>query len=230
MEPALTSALIIRSSPAVAVCRSEKNTRMWLRRLAKEDSGEDVAPESNGGEKGPATLANSNSRKITFLLSLSSTKKPVSFASFCSLLFFFLPPSVAHNSEHYIMAALKHWSGFSAGQDSAPPPCALCLEYCTGLNCLTVAKQKMPPPPSLQSTGSRVIQGFFPPFLHCVRWLPPFNFCLSPSWGSSPVVQSTHLLRAFHISRQTRPVRSSDQLSNGSVCNGRVLFWTRHGW
>lgn len=33
---------------------------------------------------------------------------------------FFLLPSAAHNSEQYMMAALKHWSGFRAGQDSSP--------------------------------------------------------------------------------------------------------------
>lgn len=77
------------------------------------------------------------------------------------------------------MAALKHWSGFRAKQDSTPPhpPSAPYAEYCTGLNCWTVAKEKMPPPPSFSQTGSRVIQGFSLPF-----YTVYFDFLLSFSF------------------------------------------------
>lgn len=96
---------------------------MWLQCSAKKaQSGEDVASSQMGGES-LAVLANSNNHKITFLLSLSSTKTQVFFSSFAPSSFFFF--SQPHTIVNTMMAALKHWSGFSAGQDSTPL-CTLC--------------------------------------------------------------------------------------------------------
>lgn len=123
METSLTSALIIRRSPGVAVCRPEKHTHMWLWCKATHAQSRQDGASSRGG-KSLVLLANSNNHKITFLLSLSYTKRQVFFPSSAPSSFFLLR-SAAHNSEHYMMAALKHWSGFRAGQDSTPQ-CTLC--------------------------------------------------------------------------------------------------------
>lgn len=72
------------------------------------------------GGKSLALLANSNNHKITFLLRPSHTKRQVFFPSSAPSSFFLLP-SAAHNSEHYMMAAPKHRSGFSE-RDRTPPP------------------------------------------------------------------------------------------------------------
>lgn len=127
METSLTSALIIRRSRGVAVCWPEKLTHMQLRpRRTRKD-----APQRwCGGKKKTSFFwpTQINTSSLSRFL-----HKEAGFLSLqCSLLFFFLLPSAAHNSEQYMMAALKHRSGFRAGQDSSPS--ALCVEYCTGLN------------------------------------------------------------------------------------------------
>lgn len=155
---------------------------MWLRCSAKKaQSGEDVASSQMGGGS-LAVLANSNNHKITFLLSLSSTKTQVFFSFFAPSSFFFF--SQPHTIVNTMMAALKHWSGFGAGQDSTP--CALYAEYCTGLNCGCGEDASSP---FLVADRKLSDSGFFPPFFHRLSWLPSFNFFLSPPYRSSPMVQ-----------------------------------------
>ena len=74
------------------------------------------------GGKSLALLANSNNHKITFLLSPPHTKRQVFFPSSApsSFFFFFFFPQ-PHTIVHTLMAALKHWTGFSE-QDRTPPP------------------------------------------------------------------------------------------------------------
>lgn len=96
-----------------------------------------------GGGEGLAVLANSNNHKITFLLSLSSTKTQVFFSSFAPSSFFFLL-SAAHNSEHYdgCPEALE-WIQCRTGLH---PP----VHFMQNIALVsTVAVEKMPPPPSL---------------------------------------------------------------------------------
>lgn len=109
---------------------------------------------------------------------LPTQRDRFSFPPLLPPLFFFFPQP--HTIVHTLMAALKHWTGFSE-QDRTPPPSALYVEYCTGLNCLAVAEHKMPPPPSFSQTGSWVTQGFSLPFQLCLSQLPSFIFLLSVS-------------------------------------------------
>lgn len=70
----------------------------------------DVAGQWGRGG-GLTLLANSNNHKITFLLSPSHTKRRVFFPSSAPSSFFFVPQP--HTIVNTMMAALKHWSGFS---------------------------------------------------------------------------------------------------------------------
>lgn len=146
----------------------------WGRCCLKSDGGESLA-----------VLAKSNNHKITFLLSLSSTKTQVFFSSFAPSSFFFF--SQPHTIVNTMMAALKHWSGFSAGQDSTPL-CTLhrILHWSQLCDCGWGEDASSP---FLVADRKLSDSGFFPPFFHRLSQLPPFNFCLSPSYGSSPVVQ-----------------------------------------
>ena len=114
METSLTSALIIRRSPGVAVCRPEKHTHMCLQCKAAEACRVDKMCMQLRG-KSLALLANSNNHKITFLLSPSHTKGQVFSPPLPLLppLFFFFPQP--HTIVNTMMAALKHWSGIRTG-------------------------------------------------------------------------------------------------------------------
>lgn len=108
-----------------------------------------------------AVLANSNNHKITFLLSLSSTKTQVFFSSFAPPFFFFSQPHIIVNT---MMAALKHWSGFSAGQDSTPL-CTLhrILHWSQLCDCGWGEDASSP---FLVADRKLSDSGFFPPFFH----------------------------------------------------------------
>lgn len=194
METTLTSALIIRRSPGVAVCRLEKHTHMWLRCKAAEARRVDKMLLQARG-KSLALLANSNNHKITFPAESFPHKETGFLSPLCSLLFFLLP-SAAHNSEQY------WWLPQSYGVDSVSrtglhTPTALYAEYCTGLNCLTVSEQKVPPPPSFSQTGSQ-LRGF--PSLFTLSILTSFFHFLSSSvigYRSSPLVWSHSFLSAL---------------------------------
>lgn len=188
METGLTSALIIRRSPGVAVCRPEKHTHMWV--WLEGDRGARSGRDAAAGSGGRALLR-WQTQIITKSLSCWALPTQRDRFSFPLLLppLFFLPPSAAHNSEHYdgCPEALE-WIR-RAGQDSTPG--ALYVEYCTALNCLTVAEWKMPPPPlPLLRQEARVTQGFSLPFSLRLSRLPSFIFFLPLSLGyrSSPLV------------------------------------------
>lgn len=186
-------------------------------KAVEAQSEQDVAWSPGGGSL--ALLANSDNHKITFLLSLSYTKRQVFFPSSAPSSFFFFFPQ-----PHTIVCTIwwLPWSTGvdSEGQDSTPD--ALYAEYCTGLNCLLLLK--MPPPPSFSQTGSQSVSGFFPPFT-----LPStltyfflfmtllFYFCLTSAlWSGST-----------HFWEQPSEVANlkSTQLSNALTSDDRVLFW-----
>lgn len=100
---------------------------MWLRLFGEEgtERGRCCFKSDGVGGESLAALANSNNHKITFLLSLSSTKTQVFFSSFAPSSFFFLL-SAAHNSEHYdgCPEALE-WIQCRIGLHP-PPQCTLC--------------------------------------------------------------------------------------------------------
>lgn len=212
METSLTSALIIRRSPGVAVCRPEKNTRMWLWNKVAEAHTVDERWQVRG--RSLALLVNWNNHKLTFLVSPSHTKRQVFFALSAPSSFFLLL-SAAHNSEHYGYGCSQTLEWISNGTGLYPPS-AHYVEHCTGLNCLTVAELKIPSPFPF-SNRKLGDSGFFP--LLCLSWLPSFIFCLPlsfvtevPLWrnttlfgehysnnpsqvGVQPVEQCTHFQR-----------------------------------
>ncbi len=173
METSLTSALIIRRSPGVAVCRPEKLTHMWLWCKATEAwSRQDVA-----AGQGEGALLCWQTEIITKSLScwvFPSQRDRFSFPPLLPPLFFLLP-SAAHNSEHYMTAALKHWGGFRE-QDRTPPPSSLYVEFCTGLNCDCGRTEDASTPFLLLRQEAEWLRVF--PSLFTLFWLP-FIFFLS---------------------------------------------------
>lgn len=168
---------------------------------------------SVGGKKILLSLANTDKHKLSFPL---PAQRQVFFPSTAPSSFFFLLPSAAHNSEQYMMAALKHWSGFRAGQDSSPS--ALCVEYCTHFASATACgRKKMPPPPSFFQTGSCVFQGFFPSLLDPSTNDFLFSFFLFnvPLWCN----MTTSLKASIRASQS-----KSSQLRNATLSNGSVFF------
>lgn len=111
--------------------------------------------------------------KITFLLSLSNTKRQVSFSLLFSLLFFFFFPQ-----PHTIVNSIR-WLPWSTGldwEDRTPPPlCAIYVEYCTGLNCVCGRRQDASTP-FLFFDRKLSVSGVFPPVFFIYLSLPSFIF------------------------------------------------------